>query len=392
VAEPTHRHRMPHHGGVRNVRVLTAAFAVAISVTLTTVGPIGPARADVPAPTLTVAGPASPAAYGAPLSFTGRLTVGDAPLAGAAVQLQAQPAGGQWQLVDAALTDADGQVAFTRAADSTADWRLLHAADAGSAEAPSATVTVAVRAALDAAWSQDAVRMKTTTTVAGVVAPGGGVVRLERQRAGQWRAVRSVPVAADGSFRTGVRPATPGFQSYRIVRDATAAYLGTSKALPRLDVYRLHTYVVRSRGHIHSSVAQFAALAAQTYADPRGWLRAHHRFRRVSSGGDFTLLLAQARYLPTYSSVCSTSYSCRVGRFVIINETRWRESSRYFTGDRATYRSMVVNHETGHWLGRPHAFCSGRGHLAPVMQQQSKGMQGCRPNAWPLPREIRAVS
>ena len=377
---------------VPNLRLLTGALAIAVSATLATVGPIGSARADTVAPTLRIAGPAAPVTHGDPLPVTGRLTVGDAPVAGSAVQLQARPGGGDWQVVDAAATDADGQVAFTRAADTAADWRLLHPADAIAGEAVSATVTVSVRPVLTAAWTHDAVRVKTTGTLHGLVAPAGGAVRLERQQSGVWRLVSTLPVAADGSFRTTVRPGTAGFLSYRVVRAAASTYLGATRVLPRLDAYLLHTYVVRTRGHIASDVAQFAASAAQTYADPRGWLRAHHRFMRVRSGGDFTLLLAQARYLPTYSSVCSTSYSCRVGRFLIINETRWRRSSPHFTSDRATYRSMVVNHETGHWLGRPHAFCSGPGQVAPVMQQQSKGMHGCRPNAWPLAREIRAVS
>jgi Protein of unknown function (DUF3152) len=378
--------------GVRNLRMLTGALAIAISATLATVGSISTARADVPVPALTIAGPGALVTNGDPLTITGRLTVGEAPLAGSTVQLLTGPVGGELQVVDQALTDADGQVAFTRAADSTADWRLVHPADPGAGEGVSATVTVAVRAALTAAWVQDAVRVNTTATIVGTVAPATGVVRLELRRSGSWRLVRTVPVALDGRFRTTVRPGAPGFVSYRVVRAATPAYLGATKVLQRLDAYRLHTYVVRTRGHLTADVAQFAALAAQTYADPRGWLRAHHRFKRVSTGGDFTLLLAQARFLPTYSSVCSTSYSCRVGRFVIINETRWLSSSPFFTGDRVTYRSMVLNHEIGHWLGRPHAFCSGHGNLAPVMQQQSKGMHGCKPNAWPLAREIRAVS
>jgi Protein of unknown function (DUF3152) len=377
---------------VRNLRMLTAALAIAVSATLATVGPIAIASADVPVPTQSIAGPTALVTNGDPLAITGRLTIGDAPVAGATVQLQTGPVGGELVLVDQALTDADGQVAFTRTAESTADWRLVHPADATSAEALSAPITVAVRAALTAAWTSDGVQLKHRATLRGTIAPSGGSVRLERQRSGVWRLVRSVPVAADGTFHAMVQPGSTGFVNYRIVRAPAPTYLGTILALPRLDVYLLHTYIVRSRGHIASNLAQFAASAAQTYADPRGWLRAHHRFTRVSRGGDFTLLLAQARFLPTYSSVCSTTYSCRVGRFVIVNETRWRTSSPHFTGDRATYRSMVVNHETGHWLGRPHAFCSGPGQLAPVMQQQSKGMQGCRPNAWPLPREIRAVS
>jgi hypothetical protein len=375
--------------GVRTLRLLTGALAIAISASVCSVGT---ARADVAAPTLAIAAPTTPVTHGDPLAISGRLTIGDVPLAGASVQLQALPVGGEWQAVDAALSDADGRVAFTRAADSTADWRLLHPADASTAEAVSVIVTVPVRAGLVAAWTRDAVRVKAAAVVRGVVAPATGYVRLERRRAGVWSLVRTVPVAPDGSFRATASPGVPGFASYRVVRPAEPAHLEAIKVLPRLDVYRLHTYVVRTRGHVTADVARFAASAARTYADPRGWLRAHHRFKRVRSGGSFTLLLAQARYLPRYSSVCSTSYSCRVGRFVIINQTRWRRSSPFFTGDRATYRSMLVNHETGHWLGRPHAYCSGPGQLAPVMQQQSKGMHGCRANAWPLAREIRAVS
>ena len=54
----------------------------------------------------------------------------------------------------------------------------------------------------------------------------------------------------------------------------------------------------------------------------------------------------------------------------------------------ATYRHMVVNHETGHWLGHGHLGCAGRGRPAPVMMQQSKGLAGCRHNPWPLPSEL----
>ena len=51
------------------------------------------------------------------------------------------------------------------------------------------------------------------------------------------------------------------------------------------------------------------------------------------------------------------------------------------------YRHLVVNHETGHWLGRAHRGCPGQGQAAPVMMQQSKALDGCRFNAWPRPDE-----
>jgi hypothetical protein len=382
--------------GVRNFRLLTVSVAIAVSTSLASVSQVGVAHAADP-PILVIAGPTATITHGHPFIISGRLTtdspVPDSPVSNEAVQLQSRPIGGSWQDVgNTAQTDLGGRVTFNQTANRTADWRLHHAADTAAGEAVSATIRVSVRSALTAAWKRAAVRLNHLATLRGTVAPAGSWVRLEKLKSGSWTLVRTVPVATNGTFSTKVRGRTPGFDSYRIVRSAATTYVGATDTLPRLDIYRLHTYIVRTRGHIVANVARFAASAAATYADPRGWMRAHHRFRRVSSGGNFTLVLAQARYLPTYSKVCSTLYSCRVGRNVIINQTRWRYSSPHFTGSKSMYRTMVVNHETGHWLGRPHAFCSAPGALAPVMQQQSKGMQGCRPNAWPLAREIAAVA
>lgn len=160
-----------------------------------------------------------------------------------------------------------------------------------------------------------------------------------------------------------------------------------------IPVRRRVTYSVTTRGRITASVAVFRRLAQETFADPRGWRAGGVQFRRVRRGGDFTLVLAAAGTLPSFSSGCSTQWSCRVGRHVVINQTRWTQASPAWNAAGRSlrdYRHMVVNHETGHWLGLGHSSCSGGG-LAPVMMQQSKGTGGCRFNPWPLEREAARV-
>ncbi|QBX54374.1 DUF3152 domain-containing protein [Nocardioides seonyuensis] len=155
-------------------------------------------------------------------------------------------------------------------------------------------------------------------------------------------------------------------------------------------VRRRVTYSVATRGAITTSVAEFRRLAQETFEDARGWRAGGVQFRRVARGGHFTLVLAAASTVPSFSSTCSSTWSCRVGRYVIINQERWKHASPAWNGARRSlrdYRHMVVNHETGHWLGRGHVGCPPGGGPAPVMMQQSKGTGACRFNPWPLPWE-----
>ena len=151
------------------------------------------------------------------------------------------------------------------------------------------------------------------------------------------------------------------------------------------------TYDVMTRGVITANLAEFKNQANATLNDPRGWSRMGVAFKEVASGGTFTLVLAAASQLPTFSVGCSADYSCRVGRYVIINQDRWQGATTSWQqagGTIRDYRHMVVNHETGHWLGHDHKACGGAGQPAPVMQQQSINLNGCRFNPWPLADEL----
>lgn len=153
------------------------------------------------------------------------------------------------------------------------------------------------------------------------------------------------------------------------------------------------TYDVSTKGAVSASLSEFKQLANQTLNDPRGWARMNVRFVEVATGGQFSLVLAEASQVGAYPG-CSSDYSCRTGRLVLINQDRWMGATPSWNqagGSLRDYRHMVVNHETGHWLGHGHTSCGGAGQAAPVMQQQSIDLQGCSFNPWPLAGELRST-
>lgn len=152
------------------------------------------------------------------------------------------------------------------------------------------------------------------------------------------------------------------------------------------------TYSVTTKGNVTASLSEFKSLANQTLNDARGWARMGVNFQEVSSGGSFTLVLSEASQVPSFApTVCSVDWSCSVGRYVIINQDRWLNASVAWNnsgGLLRDYRNMVVNHETGHWLGHGHIYTCGTGGKAPVMMQQSISLNGCSFNPWPLDSEL----
>lgn len=156
-------------------------------------------------------------------------------------------------------------------------------------------------------------------------------------------------------------------------------------------------YCVQTNSVSDAMLQHFSQKIASTLADARGWgLNGQIKFVHVQNGCNFTLVLAAASTLPSYSSVCTVYYSCRVGSNVIINADRWNGASDSWNqagGSLDNYQSMVINHEVGHWLGfyDNQWVCQGPGQPAPLMQQQSINLRGCAFNPWPTPVELQAL-
>jgi len=148
-------------------------------------------------------------------------------------------------------------------------------------------------------------------------------------------------------------------------------------------------YIVEVERGLPFDGEEFAKAVHATLNDPRSW--GHDgklQFERVDHGSvQIRVSLSSADLtdrlcypLRTFGRV-----SCWDGSRAVINAERWGLGAETYGDDILGYREYVVNHEVGHGLGHDHIRCPRRGALAPVMVQQTKSLEGCRPNQWPYP-------
>lgn len=187
-----------------------------------------------------------------------------------------------------------------------------------------------------------------------------------------------------------------GIVSLAVAKEVAAAQLEAQRVADEhyaKNVQYTIRYDVSTRGEVKGDIEEFRRIVAETYADRRGWIRAGVKFEEVDSGAQLHVVLANPAEVEAASpTVCSSKLSCRVGQYALINDDRWMNASDSYNAlgvSLADYRYMVINHETGHYLGHDHIVnCETDTGLAPVMLQQSTGLRGCSPNPWPLPSEL----
>ncbi|MEH0819913.1 MULTISPECIES: DUF3152 domain-containing protein [Micromonospora] len=213
------------------------------------------------------------------------------------------------------------------------------------------------------------------------------------------------PTRAPSTPSVAPPPVTPGSPAAPVLRlsgpgpakgrgtfayDArTSGVLGGSGTLRR--------YRVAVENGSGEEVRAFGEAVQRALAGPGSWVDGGTlRLQRVGPGDryDFTIYLATR---DTAGRLCGAGgidirvggvpyTSCRVPGKVVINLDRWRTSAPHLVAAGMpldTYRLYVVNHEVGHQLGHRHEGCPGAGRAAPVMQQQTLFLKGCRPNPWP---------
>ncbi|MCZ2823850.1 MULTISPECIES: DUF3152 domain-containing protein [unclassified Modestobacter] len=256
------------------------------------------------------------------------------------------------------------------------------------------------------AYAVPLLAIATLVTLVDVVRPGGGGGPAPTSTAAADLSAPATPIApqvteAEGEGMPAAASSTPtsapaeavpaaptyveqGAGSVSVV-DGTSGVYGTGP---------LERFVVEIEDGIGVDGAAFAAAVEATLGDPRSWGNGGRlSFQRVGAAEaaagayEFRVSLVSPGSMEVYCPGVGTGgyTSCRYGERAVINLARWETAVPDYGGDITTYRQYVVNHEVGHALGQGHQPCPGAGQLAPVMQQQTLGLQTCVKNAWPFP-------
>ena len=176
----------------------------------------------------------------------------------------------------------------------------------------------------------------------------------------------------------------------------TVVSVPAAAARPTPSTGRVVRYTVETEGALQADTTALATTVASVLTDPRGWQKKDSvRFVNVSpteaakgAAVDVRVSLASPDTTDRLCAPLETrgEVSCQTGGRVVLNLRRWQLGVQAYGTDLVAYRTYLVNHEVGHALGHGHVTCPAPGLDAPVMMQQTYGLDGCVAWPWPTPR------
>lgn len=141
------------------------------------------------------------------------------------------------------------------------------------------------------------------------------------------------------------------------------------------------TYRASVDPDVRYSLSEFRLLLAIYLSSPDGWEQHGYTFEEDQKHGHVHIRLSSSSTIQK-SCGLSPNLSCAElgGRKMYLNATRWIKGATQSQLDLENYRQYMVSHEMGHILGYEHDKCPCKGCAAPIMLQQTLGLQGCSPN------------
>lgn len=217
-----------------------------------------------------------------------------------------------------------------------------------------------------------------------LVRPGSGSEDPDPSASGNSTASSSDSPSSSSSSSASPSSTSHSLPEYKVTGRYDQATTGTPVRGTKGDLF---TYRVEVEDGTGVTVKSFASAVDRTLAHPRGWTGGgDYRFQRVTDEEPrMTIRLATPE---TVDEACRAAgfetegfLSCTAGDTVYLNLNRWAVGTKSVR-DLDVYRPYLVSHEVGHVLGHQHESCPGKGKPAPVMQQQTKELDGCTANAW----------
>lgn len=315
----------------------------------------------------------------------------------------------QQDAVNARLTLAGTTVSIAAAKDGYAleqgelETIIIRALDSGKTTLAAPTNRLAPKVPADA-LQDDKQSLEAQLSVAITYKYNGKSKQPAREDIAKWYVQSGeIYVLSQDAIRAYITQAGSGFgirvkdsgQAAAITAQAITDRKATTVTLAAQLAAKTYTYCTAAKGVDTGNLSTLRSKLRTAFTDSRGWsLNGLVEYTEATSGCDFTVWLTAPALMPTFGAICDAMWSCRVGANVVINYDRWMNASPAWnaaSGSLDEYRNMVINHETGHWLGFGHRNCSGAGQAAPVMQQQSINLQGCTFNAWPTTAELATL-